>query len=125
MARSCARPEAANHHQFEGEGRIFCLTQAAISQYAHQGDGKQQVADQRAVVQRPVRKIEALTHDLTLLLRRCGRARGDGHAGSEAVEAADNDHFAFVQAAGNRRAIFPELGNLYGARHCLAILHQP
>ena len=62
LLRGGAWPEGADNHQLEGERRVFRLAQLPVGEDAHQGDGEQKVTDQRAVMERPVRQVEAGIH---------------------------------------------------------------
>ncbi|KPZ26821.1 Uncharacterized protein ALO56_05254 [Pseudomonas viridiflava] len=76
-----ARPQCADHHGLEGEGRVFTLPQFGVGQRAHDGQNDHQVQHDLAVTQRPFGKIEvhraySLAASFTArLLRSTGRTR--------------------------------------------------
>ena len=123
LARRGARPEAADHHQLEGERRVFGLAQTTVSNNAHQRDGKQEIADQRAVMQRPVGEVETMAHDSALPVGGVAR-RVCTASPSTRRPAPVTTMTAGLQAAGYLGAILAELGDVTGRLATLPSLYN-
>ncbi|MCY1512416.1 hypothetical protein D9M68_468750 [compost metagenome] len=103
-----ARPQGADHHGLEGEGRVLALPQLAIGQRADDAEQEHEVEDDLAVLQRPGGEIEL--HRPSLLRQQLDRTvfpvdRPYLLAFAQHLDAGRHHPFAAVQALQHRHAV--------------------
>jgi hypothetical protein len=77
LPRGGARPERADHHHTEREGRVFRLREPRVREDAEGGGKRDQEHDQRLMTQRPRGQVEA-----SFVVRRAHEAKSSGCSGA-------------------------------------------